>query len=920
MTAFREALIIFALIFISLCVFAAPTITNVTSATADGTYKTGDVITITVQFSEAVNISGGTPAISLNTDASATYIGGDQTNVTSIDFNYVVAAAQNTTDLDYSSTGALTLGGATIVSNADGNSAVLTLPVIGAAGSLAVNKEIKVDTAAPYCTISSPADGNYYNSTTIIGVTFTYTCTDATALGTVVGKIDGTTVASATALSTIVSTDKTYSITLDANDTLGNTTTQATRSFIYDNAAPSSGSISFSGWTSLDKPTLTISATHSGGTSGVTMAFSCNNSLWTSWISYAASYSDFNINNSTYGCSRNDWNKTIYVKFKDAAGNADSNTYSGTVLYDNVAPSTPDGISFSPNNGKVTVFWDALSADNNSGNNKVEIYMNGSRKVDTNYGNSGYDITGLTNGTAYIFKLRASDKAGNYSAFTSEFTLTPAAISASITIKKSGTSIIYIKKGDLLDVECEFTDDANNARIIYKSYSPTSSDTNLKTSTGLLTSLSENYTVPTNVSPDKYGFWCTADNAPSTSIAYVYLDDESPDVAWSDSNNTFSGIKRIITTASDDKSLDKVEFDFSGTIYASTKLGNSFYFDLNTLKFDNGSYTLKAAAYDTAGNKNEITKTVTLENASTTKQKAQKAIQTAEEKQLTADDLITYFKKESILIQTALLTKKTSADADLAAANGLLASNPDGALLKANNSITSYDDFIKALKVETTATKIYTVDQTSMNQTLKTLGFGDEVIAKAEALTQKAGIERKLKLIKVAGVDGKLQVKVEISISNDTNSTELKIIEIIPKEFTTSAKNIISDTNFIILKDDPIIQFDINLAKSAKAVISYGLGELDANTANFLIDQNVINKFTAPPVVFLSTDKIDIASGFNFGDPLLIGIIVLAVILIIIVALFVRFAHPGHGMGGEKTIVEHLTPEKEAEKPKWSAP
>ena len=42
----------------------APTITNVTASTADGSYKEGDTITITVTFSEVVDVTG-TPTLTL---------------------------------------------------------------------------------------------------------------------------------------------------------------------------------------------------------------------------------------------------------------------------------------------------------------------------------------------------------------------------------------------------------------------------------------------------------------------------------------------------------------------------------------------------------------------------------------------------------------------------------------------------------------------------------------------------------------------------------------------------------------------------------------------------------------------------------------------------------------------------------------
>ena len=46
-----------------------PTVTNVTSTTSDGSYKQGDVIAITVVFSEVVNVTG-TPQLTLETGGS----------------------------------------------------------------------------------------------------------------------------------------------------------------------------------------------------------------------------------------------------------------------------------------------------------------------------------------------------------------------------------------------------------------------------------------------------------------------------------------------------------------------------------------------------------------------------------------------------------------------------------------------------------------------------------------------------------------------------------------------------------------------------------------------------------------------------------------------------------------------------------
>ena len=82
-----------------------PTVTAVSSTQAAGAYAAGTTIPITVTFSEAVTVTG-TPQLTLNdSGAVANYASGSGT--ATLTFTYVVAAGQNTPDLDYASTAAL---------------------------------------------------------------------------------------------------------------------------------------------------------------------------------------------------------------------------------------------------------------------------------------------------------------------------------------------------------------------------------------------------------------------------------------------------------------------------------------------------------------------------------------------------------------------------------------------------------------------------------------------------------------------------------------------------------------------------------------------------------------------------------------------------------------------------------------------
>ena len=145
------------------------TVAGVSSTQATGAYRAGTAIPIAVTFSEAVNVSG-TPQLTLNDGATANYASGSGTST--LAFTYTVAAGQNTADLDYASTAALTLNGGSIQDSA-GNAAVLTLPATGTDGL--ATRDIVIDTTPPTVAgvSSTQATGAYGAGTAIpFAVTF----------------------------------------------------------------------------------------------------------------------------------------------------------------------------------------------------------------------------------------------------------------------------------------------------------------------------------------------------------------------------------------------------------------------------------------------------------------------------------------------------------------------------------------------------------------------------------------------------------------------------------------------------------------------------------------------------------------------------------------------------------------------------
>ena len=154
---------------------------NVVSSTPDGSYFVGANITINVRFSRVVRIFG-TPLLALNSGGTAQYAGTVGPTDTLL-FNYVVAAGENSPDLDYVATDSLTLNGGSILDAFNDLPADLTLPAPGGAGSLAANKNIVVDTRPAPTGVTSPTANGTYVVGAVMPITMTFN-TVVTVTGT----------------------------------------------------------------------------------------------------------------------------------------------------------------------------------------------------------------------------------------------------------------------------------------------------------------------------------------------------------------------------------------------------------------------------------------------------------------------------------------------------------------------------------------------------------------------------------------------------------------------------------------------------------------------------------------------------------------------------------------------------------------
>lgn len=147
----------------------APSVNAVSATNVDGTYTTDQVLTVTVQFSEPMAVTG-TPTLLLDmdgTDRNATY---NSLSTDTLSFLYTIVTGDNKSDLDYVGTDSLVLNGGSLSDRA-GNVAVLTLPGPGLANSFGANKNIVVSTnQVPSFSISSVAQNAGAKTVTLVGV------------------------------------------------------------------------------------------------------------------------------------------------------------------------------------------------------------------------------------------------------------------------------------------------------------------------------------------------------------------------------------------------------------------------------------------------------------------------------------------------------------------------------------------------------------------------------------------------------------------------------------------------------------------------------------------------------------------------------------------------------------------------------
>ncbi|MDP3730854.1 MAG: glucoamylase family protein, partial [Candidatus Omnitrophota bacterium] len=234
---------------------------------------------------------------------------------------------------------------------------------------------------------------------------------------------------------TFTGAKKTYLYVKDDSNVIANWIQKGTWS-ITDNTSPVGTIIINSGnqYTSSIAATLTLSATDSGGTVSQ-MRFSNNNSTWSVAETYAAT--------KNWTLTTGAGTKTVYVKFRDAAGNW-SGVYSDTIILDTGLPTGSIKVNNNASyTNSISVTLNLSGQDNvgGSGLSQMKFSNNNSTwSIPEAYAATKSWTLTSGNGTKYVY-VKFKDAAGNWSsAYSDSIILDTVAPTGSIRINNGAAT------------------------------------------------------------------------------------------------------------------------------------------------------------------------------------------------------------------------------------------------------------------------------------------------------------------------------------------------------------------------------------------------------------------------------------------------------------------------------------------------
>jgi len=260
---------------------------------------------------------------------------------------------------------------------------------------------------------------------------------------------------------------------------------------------------------------------------------------------------------------------------------------------------------------------------------------------------------------------------------------------------------------------------------------------------------------------------------------------------------------------------------------------------------DNGRFMFIARVFDGAGNTHEDSGVYNVQNTFFVRVSAENAIRAAEAEREKALEFIADLKKKNVGV-SLLMAMLGSADSNLSYAKDLYdrgfyfeLSSEHAA--KARESYSAIQGYVRASSYRN---DVYIYNQEQLDLFLQASGIDSSITQESRALIQSLQPSRRLEIFQVtSGSSVFYRANVLISFTNaDSNFVSVRIVEIIPKQFTNDANSIVSSHEFEVIQGDPIIAFShVDLTKEQ---------------ADALVSSNVLNYYVSPPILVSSATDI----------------------------------------------------------------
>lgn len=346
-------------------------------------------------------------------------------------------------------------------------------------------------------------------------------------------------------------------------------------------------------------------------------------------------------------------------------------------------------------------------------------------------------------------------------------------------------------------------------------------------------------------------------------------DTTDPTLSWENpkNSNEISGTVTLKVRAyDDDTGMRNVRFYFNGTFLATINdsSGDYWEYDFDTTTVEDGTYSIRANAADYAGNtrindivvtvsNNEPAEVVTLEN---------EVAETEDSGKDAANEIMLAFEENGIQIPKDLNQLWANANeklkrADYFSSKGM---NEDAnAYMDEAKGI--FSSIVEQYDVSTYRLADYEFDNGNLTAFFESAVNNSEKRAEAAEINGKVDVVRRIKVLAVKE-NGTVRYYATIAIyltNNGSSGKGLNIVEIIPKDFATTASEIVSNAEFEVIKDDPIIMFKgVDIAAGETATMTYRLAEpITAEEADKLIENKVVQQFEGLPILFSSGTEVN---------------------------------------------------------------